>query len=496
MKPPDPPEPGPRPPEPGPRSPAATPSQARALLSGTVMLGAAAGLATLIRGLATLATVRYLGAADYGALAAALALATIACYAVDLGSSFQATRRIARNPRRAAEHLGNALLITLPLMLLLWGALLLVAPLLDYPVPAQRLILPVGLGMLLLAARAPFHAALRALNHLARTAISEVAAALAIALLLLFGIWRRQPLPYFGHAYAIAGLLGMVVAAALLLPLVRPRPQLRTWPAFLRASLPFAASNLFYVIYGHVDTIMLAAMRSAAEVGAYSAAYRLVGLTALLPNALSAVILPLAFATGATRTRELRRLFRLNLRWLAVIAVPLALLFWIYAPQLAAVLLGAEGSTAAPILRILALQIVLRFMSYAPADALYATGHEHTRVRLQAAAAVLNLLLNLIAIPRWGAPGAAAATLVTEAFILLLFARRAAAATGSLGMFRAAAGPAVAALIPAALLLQLPSAGAGAFAALFTYVALLLLLRVVTPAELRELLPRRSRHPA
>jgi O-antigen/teichoic acid export membrane protein len=464
----------------------------RALLGGTLTLSAAAGFATLIRGLATLATVRYLGAADYGYLAAALALATVACYAVDLGSSFQLTRLIAREPRRAPEHLGNALLITLPLMLLLWGALLLAAALLHYPAPARQLLLPAGLGMLLLAARSPLLAALRALDRIGRSATAEVVAALAIAAMLLFGIQQQRPLPFFGSAYALAGIAGMAISVMLLLPLVRPRPLLRSWTPFLRASLPFAASNIFYVIYGHVDTIMLAGMRSAAEVGTYSAAYRLVGLTALLPNAFSAALLPLAFALGAERRAELRQLFRINLRWLAVVAIPVALFLCLYAPALAALLLGDEGRAAVPILRILSLQILLRFLSYAPADALYATGRETTRVRLQAAAALLNLLLNLIAIPRWGAAGAAAATLLTEAFILLLFARRAAAATGPLGMIRSVAGPAAAATLPTLLLLRFSLAGFGPPLALLLYIGLLPLLRVISVAEVRALFRRRD----
>ncbi len=429
---------------------------ARNIFGDTAVLAASAAATTAIRGIVALALVRYLGPSDYGALAAALALATLACYVVDLGTGYNVVRAISRTPKEAPAHLGNALLATAIALVALTALLNGVVWSFEYPAGARMLMPLLGVGVLLQSARSPFHGALRALGRVGRSAVSESSGALILAAMCAAGVLLGRPLGYFGVMHLVTGLGGIAVAAVLAMQLVRPRPRPSALPAFVKAGLPFAASSAFFVIYGQIDTVMLANMRGAAEVGIYSAAYKLVALMNLVPAALSAAILPRAFSLGPTATDRLRTLFGTNARYLAAIALPVAATIGIFAKPIREILMGEAYAGTELLLQILAIQVVLRFLSYAPADALYALGRERSRVAIQGSAAAINIALNLLLIPRIGAAGAAVATVATEMLVLGLMTRQASLSLDGLGVARSALRPIAAAAIPVAWLVSNP----------------------------------------
>lgn len=399
----------------------------RKILQGSALLTTSAAVSTALRAAVALVLVRHLGAADYGSLAAAVALATIGCYAVDLGTATHVVREGARAPEKIGSPLGNALGVTFSMLVVV--ALLLVGAvrILDYPDGARFLMPALGLGVLLQASRGPIHSALRALRRFGRVAWAEVAAAALLVAFCFYGVASGKTLIYFGWAHLFTGIGAIVVSAYLVSPLARPRWTPSQWPSAVRASAPFFASNIFYVIYFQLDTVMLAVLRPPVEVGIYAAPYKVVSLLGLIPAAVSHALLPSAFALGTQDRTGIHRLFRLQIRTLGAIAIPLSAALVLFAPVIVPWVLGPGYEGSSTILQILAVQVLLRCLAHAGGDALYALGRENRRTAIQGLAAVSNLALNVALIPRWGAPGAAVATVVTEAIVaslMLMSARR------------------------------------------------------------------------
>lgn len=79
-----------------------------------------------------------------------------------------------------------------------------------------------------------------------------------------------------------------------------------------------------------------------------------------------------------------------------------------------------EGSVTS--LRILAPVLILRAGDTLWGSLLLAADHEHRFLMALAAGAGINVLLNLLFIPRWSLNGAAVATLVSELAVMLLLA--------------------------------------------------------------------------
>src|SRR5678815_5129370 len=93
---------------------------------------------------------------------------------------------------------------------------------------------------------------------------------------------------------------------------------------------------------------------------------------------------------------------------------------------------GATNHTVAETgaLAILSLAIVFVFCAYPHVMLLLAAGEQRLMMRISVAGAVLNVLTNLWAIPRFGIEGAAGVTVATEVFVLVASALTAARRTG------------------------------------------------------------------
>ena len=130
---------------------------------------------------------------------------------------------------------------------------------------------------------------------------------------------------------------------------------------------------------------------------------------------------------------------------------------------------------------------------YAPCGiALQARGKEHVWMRALAGAFLLNVLLNLWAIPRWGGVGAAVSTLICEIGLLMAGAFMMARYLGPVLSKATVMASCGATILGLAVWLGLkPWGDLGATAAAgLVYVAVLWLLRVATTADIAKLVGR------
>ncbi len=83
-------------------------------------------------------------------------------------------------------------------------------------------------------------------------------------------------------------------------------------------------------------------------------------------------------------------------------------------------LYGSSYSAGAGLLALLALVIPIIYLNYGLTHMLIAQGLEKFNTLFFGLALVINITVNLIAIPRWGGTGAALVTLLTELVLLTL----------------------------------------------------------------------------
>jgi len=185
-----------------------------------------------------------------------------------------------------------------------------------------------------------------------------------------------------------------------------------------RAALPLGLASLLSMLYFKGDVVLLHRLSTDAELGAYSAAYKLFEGSMILPAiVLSAAFPPLARAHG---DRERQR------RWERPVVTALlglgllvgAVLYFGRAP-LIALFFGPAFGRAAASLRLLALGVPLLYFNYGLTHFLIARDLGRRNLLFGALMLIVNVGINLAVIPRHGGPGAAAATTLTELFLTI-----------------------------------------------------------------------------
>lgn len=184
-------------------------------------------------------------------------------------------------------------------------------------------------------------------------------------------------------------------------------------------SIAFAFVSLQLLL--RIDQLMLYRMHGPGEVGLYAVPVRVVEFANVIPTVFMASAFPLLarLAAGVDGTR-LAFATRMSFRAMACAALPLAAYLFAYPEVCLRVLFGQEFEAASGIMSILAFSPVFAFLNSILFNRLLAAGQQGISAALAAAAAGLNVGLNLVLIPSHGGEGAAVATLVAYGSVPLL----------------------------------------------------------------------------
>lgn len=171
-------------------------------------------------------------------------------------------------------------------------------------------------------------------------------------------------------------------------------------------------ANLLVVLFMKVDNILLNILATPEELGNYVVAVRISELWYALPTVVSTAMLPMLF-----RKKEEDQAAYLHVlgRWLRIsclISVLLAIVISMSAGMLMQLLYGAAYATAAGILRIHIWSAIPVFMMMVMVQYLFVEGKYKLYLYSNMISLVLNIVINLVLIPRMGGKGAAIATVV------------------------------------------------------------------------------------
>jgi O-antigen/teichoic acid export membrane protein len=183
------------------------------------------------------------------------------------------------------------------------------------------------------------------------------------------------------------------------------------------AVLPLGMATILTLMFNNFDTVMLAAMTSAKEVGRYNAAYKILFFIFGAYYLLTQSLYPkLSRMKGG---RNARQLLAYVLVVLGVIGGCLAVVIATWAAPILRIIYGADMN-AVHLLRFLSLAIPMDFCAAMMGTALVSRGFDRPVLWGAGAAAASNILMNLWLIPRFNATGAAWATLISYGILLIV----------------------------------------------------------------------------
>jgi O-antigen/teichoic acid export membrane protein len=365
---------------------------------------------------------RWLGVASFGQVAAANALIAIAIPLAGLGYGNLLLLRVSRDRSLARTEWGNALTAVGGMGSLLVGVAALVAWGVFSAPGAIALAATMAVSELIFVRSVVLLGQLyQAMDRVEVTSALNIATASCrvIAVLAMMVAGMREPLDWALTSCTLTFLL----AAAANLVAARTVGRAHVNWAGLWAdkadALHFSLGTGAKAFYTDFDKVVLARTALSAELGAYTAAYRLVTMAFLPVRSLldaSASQFYRHGGEGIARSNEFaRRVLR--------IALPCGLaggVLILIAAELAPYVLGPSFQPATRMLRVLALLPIIQSIHYVYSDALTAAGLQQLRTRLQWLVAALYAALTFALVPKFGWEGAVAVCLVSEFALAVL----------------------------------------------------------------------------
>lgn len=219
----------------------------------------------------------------------------------------------------------------------------------------------------------------------------------------------------------VGTMVGELVCVGILLYVVgrgyglrRPRLSWQDFRDIVPSALLLGFASLMYMTYDKVDTILLGYFRPMEEVGLYVATYKIMWMLMSFQPILAKVFLPL-FAESAVSEQDGQKDSRLYLKILMFLTFPLIAGGVVVADPLTRLLIGEKYAGSGALLVILLPNILAGGLAgYYAGMKLMAKNRNREYVIAVASGAALNLVLNLIFIPVWGAKAAAIITCLSQ----------------------------------------------------------------------------------
>ncbi|MGB9184670.1 MAG: flippase [Solirubrobacteraceae bacterium] len=197
-----------------------------------------------------------------------------------------------------------------------------------------------------------------------------------------------------------------------------PRPVI-AW----RSLIAMGALGVSVLVYIRADSVLLGIIKGQHTVGLYTAAYSLMGAAQLVPLQISQAVIPALSRTFRRDRLEFLATWDGGMWAIVVIALPLALLTSVLSRGVVSLPYGSAYASASTALAVLIWASPLGVVNALVAGALYAAGEELWPAVVSVFAVILNVGLNLWAIPAFGVAGAAGVTVATEVLVLGLQVR-------------------------------------------------------------------------
>ncbi|MBX3011398.1 MAG: flippase [Caldilineaceae bacterium] len=240
---------------------------------------------------------------------------------------------------------------------------------------------------------------------------------LTVVLLLIFG---HSNVFFLAVGYVTAGLIGIGICTVLLWRSLRSEGLLAQfnrhtiivpWREILVFTIPLLTSDLVYVVMNAMDAVMLEYFGNTADVAALRAVQPTAKLNQMVLTSFGVLFTPVAARLFARNDREgINNLYWQNAVWIAVASFPIFVLTFSLAQPITLFLYGEEYAQSALILALLSFSYYFNAALGQNGLTLKVFGIVRYLVVINIIAVVINLGVNLLLIPHYGALGATIGT--------------------------------------------------------------------------------------
>jgi PST family polysaccharide transporter len=221
----------------------------------------------------------------------------------------------------------------------------------------------------------------------------------------------------FGWAYAAGTTIGALLALWMLRPylseLFTNFSSKLVFP-IMQSAWPFAVTGALGALLTNADILIISWMRTAGEVGIYSAAVRIIQLLYLFPVIIQYSTLPFFARLAKKNDGRFREMLERAVIIIFAVSIPIALCGIFLGGPIMKFIFGGAYAAGGASLTILLITMIVDYPGGVIGVALFAYDHQKVLINASIIGGVSNVLFDLILIPRFGITGSAFATLIAQ----------------------------------------------------------------------------------
>jgi O-antigen/teichoic acid export membrane protein len=233
-------------------------------------------------------------------------------------------------------------------------------------------------------------------------------------------LWGSMDIPVYATlgGFATTGLTGWLIMESAFRKRRQPADVIHPMSArkILTISFPMLMTTTMSIVSSETGVIMLGMFRSEAEVGYYAIAVKLSTLTSFVLNAVNSMAGPkFSELFHCNKMEELFHVAKKSSKLIFWTTVPILLGFILWGKTILGNFFGHEFAVVYPALVILSLGQFVNSVSGATGLFMNMTGNQNIFRNIMLVAALVNIAMNLLLTPQYGASGAAAAAMLSLA---------------------------------------------------------------------------------
>lgn len=384
------------------------------------------------------------GVEDYGFYYAIFSFSFLLNILLDFGITNFNNKNIAQNNHLLRKHLSSIIVLKLLLGGIYLVISLICAFIINYDFTQIMLLIVLAINQFLISLVLYLRSNLSGLHLFKIDSFISVLDRSIMIIVCAVLLWGNLPIEFSIRWYAFAQLFAYFITALITLVIVFRKAKSKflklKWNLpfslmIIKKSFPFAVLVLLMTFYNRIDTVMMERILPDASVagidksgegqsGIYASAYRLLDATNMIAYLFSVLLLPL-FAKMIKHKESVQDLVKLSFSLLFAGAIIISLSSFFYSENIMRMLYppNAMETNAAYLSRIGQSSTVFGMLmgcfipistSYVFGTLLTANGNLKQLNIMAASGMALNIVLNLILIPRLYAAGSAFASLTTQ----------------------------------------------------------------------------------
>jgi len=366
---------------------------------------------------------RILGAREYGKFTFALAFVTLFAIFSDLGIFSVTIREFSQDKEREKKFpsvLSLKILLSLgTLFLILIGSFFIT------PDPLiRRIIWILGIYVILSSFSGIIFAFFQARQKMEYEAWARIFEVLIITLAGFFVILNFPSIKNLSYSYlfaSLAVLFFILIFFHFKVYRLRLSWKKSLWKNYLAMSWPLALAGVFSTIYASTDSIMMGYWGQVTQTGWYNAAYKIIGVT-LIPAALiSASFFPALSLAFRKEKERFQKIWDYQMEMVIFLTIPLVVGGITLAPKIIGFIYNPSYFPSILAFQILIVVAGISFFCNPFSQILVVANQQRKAFWIALFGAIINVILNIILIPKYSLYGAAIATVITFLLIFFLF---------------------------------------------------------------------------